>query len=823
MQPTRGPAAARDPGPGDAANSDVVTTDGTSSDRTITDVDGDLLASGTVAAERARRRAERRRGQDEPPGWRLGWLDLAALAALALFVVLFFWPLVTGHMFSTVGGVQNAIFPWAAHPTGIPGAIQDDSSTLSYGWQAFAQTALRSGAFPFWDASTFGGYALFANGSSAFANPIKIALALLVEPGPAHEALSILYLAGGGVFAYLLGRELRLRRWGSLLAATAWMLSSWNLGWLHLEVVSPVITFFPAGLLTVRLALRKQALGWTVLAAAALTWLLISTHLLFALVTWFIVMLYGAGLVLVPVLVRRGRDVHASLGRAARLAGAALLSLGLGAPVLLPTWLMLNGSQRTPITYAELTAQWVGRPRTFLNTFKPEPLPLTVTTFNAELVFAGTATAVLALVGLFVLRRPAAALGRGLAAGLFLVAVGTPFTWLAFTFIPGMDVFRPYTRLAMWWPLAIGLLGGVGLDLVVDKLGAWQRWAGAALAVVVVAGTGAQLLDYGRDINPPFPERSSAYLFPDTPLLEALHADGTNAAGWPQRTVGLRGDQALGWTPSMFFANTNLAARVDSATGYDSAFPERSTDVVRVLVGEPVESVLATGLPAAYAPVLDGGRARLDLLGRVGVSQVAAVPGITLNEPWATPLVEAGATEAYRGADGTVVDLPEQGPRLVGGTTLTTGADEALTTFVGPGFDHTTDLLLEADEADRLGDDVTLPDDSGPAGRIVEASRGINTAHLVVEADRPAWLVIPDGWDAGWTAEVGGTDATVLRGDYYQQAVLVPAGTTEVALTYRPQGWRAGVAIGLISLLTCVTGTAVSWRRRRRSGRSAAA
>ena len=142
---------------------------------------------------------------------------------------------------------------------------------------------------------------------------------------------------------------------------------------------------------------------------------------------------------------------------------------------------------------------------------------------------------------------------------------------------------------------------------------------------------------------------------------------------------------------------------------------------------------------------------------------------------------------------------------------------------MGADFDHTTDLLLEGDEADRLGEGVTLPDASGPAGRIVEASRGVNTAHLVVEADRPAWLVIPDGWDAGWTAKVGGKGATVLRGDYYQQAVLVPAGTSEVSLTYRPQGFRAGVVIGVLSLLVCVTGTAVSRRRPRRSGRSAAA
>ena len=90
-----------------------------------------------------------------------------------------------------------------------------------------------------------------------------------------------------------------------------------------------------------------------------------------------------------------------------------------------------------------------------------------------------------------------AALGRGLAAGLFLVAIGTPLTWAVFTFVPGMDVFRPYTRLAMWWCLAVALLGGVGLDLVVGRAQRWRRWAGPALAVAVIGVTAVQLLDYG--------------------------------------------------------------------------------------------------------------------------------------------------------------------------------------------------------------------------------------------------------------------------------------------------------------------------------------
>src|SRR5690606_31080395 len=148
--------------------------------------------------------------------------------------------------------------------------------------------------------------------------------------------------------------------------------SAWTLGWLHLEDVSLVIAFFPAGLLNVRRAVLRASLGWAALAAAVLAWLLVSTHLLFALVTWCLCLAYGAALALWPLVAPgalRDRRPRALVGRAARLAGTTLGSLGLAAPVLLPTWLMLSASQRTPLDYAELEATSLGEPSTFLHTF----------------------------------------------------------------------------------------------------------------------------------------------------------------------------------------------------------------------------------------------------------------------------------------------------------------------------------------------------------------------------------------------------------------------------------------------------------------------
>ena len=733
--------------------------------------------------------------------------EVAVLGFLGFLVVVFFWPVFRGQMFSTIGSVQNGVFPWAAIPNGLPAALQDDSATLSHGWQSYLTDSLAAGSFPFWGADSFGGYALFSNGSSGFANPIRIALAATVEPVIAHEIFSILHMAAGGVLAYLLGKDLRLSRWSSLLVGTAWMLASWNLGWLHLEVVSPVVAFFPAGLLLMRRATQRSNPGWAALAGIVMAWSLVSTHLLFAMVTFMLCVLYGAALVGWPVLSRGSREGLPTLaGRAWRLVLAIAISIGLAAPVLLPTWRMLAGSERESLTYDTLRERWLGEPQTFLRAFTPPPLPLSMTDFNSDLLFVGTLVAILAVVGLLVRGSPAAALGRALGVGLFLVIVGTPLTWVVFTFVPGMDVFRPYERLGMWWALAVILLGGAGLDSVLSRTDQWRPWVRPMLAGAVVGFTALQLLSFGRSVNPEFQPRASALAFPDTPLTSAMQQESVNSIGWPNRHAGVRGSQDEGWSPGMLFANTNLAVGLDSITGYDSAFPGRSTDVVRVLDGESVESVLSTGLSAAYAPLLEVDRARLDLLQRLGISQVALTPGLDIRDEWAGPLRAAGGRIRQQGEDGTFVQLNDAGPRLVGGTKIVNDRADSLGAFTAEDFDHTQTVVIEAAELQRLDPRTEPPLVDGPAGTVLRAERNVNDALVLVDAERAAWLVVPDGWDSGWSATVNGRPATVLQANHYQRAVLVPAGESEVRFEYRPDGWSLGVAI---SLLTVVLGALV--------------
>jgi uncharacterized membrane protein YfhO len=68
---------------------------------------------------------------------------------------------------------------------------------------------------------------------------------------------------------------------------------------------------------------------------------------------------------------------------------------------------------------------------------------------------------------------------------------------------------------------------------------------------------------------------------------------------------------------------------------------------------------------------------------------------------------------------------------------------------------------------------------------------------LVVEAERVAVVVLRDAYDPGWSARVDGIETTVLRADGRYRAVVVPAGRSEVLLSYRPAGLTAGLLAAL--------------------------
>ena len=768
-----------------------------------------------------------------PSAIRSGKARETAFAAAVLLVLTFafFAPVFDGSPVSTVPIQQKAQYPWRGVLGGgsLVGYPQTDEAELSHPWQAFLTQSLEEGSFPFWNPNSFaGGYPHFGNGSSAILYPPRLIAALTLSPTNAHTAFSMLHVFLAGFFMYLLLKEFGAGLGGALLAAVSWMLGSFTLGYIHLEVMATMSAFIPLVLLTVHRAWRSRGSGPAVVAGLTLGLTLISGHVLLLGVVWLVGVAYASVLAIGRVLAtREGRRAVVS-SEARRLAGIVALSLGFAAVVLVPTAQVLADSARDPIPYESFKQGALVAPSTFLHTFRP-PAPVPSHTLLHKMAFVGTVTAGFAILGLFLRRRPGAWLGRGLLAGSFAVAVGGPVTWVAYHFVPAFNVLRPYSRLLSLWTFGVALLGGLGLDAALRWLRARAAAdreegtatkpvlrgvlaAGAALAIVLTA---AQLGAYGRKINPPF---ANVQLFPVTPFVTALQKEVHPPDGWPGRILPVRVVANGNEGRHILYAAQSLVYGVDSAGGYDSTMPRRVSVLIRILEGADPAAAARSGLNNAYKPSFLSDRTRLDLAAQLGITTLITQPKTRTAETWRTDL----ATQVvYEGSDGRIlrlVDAP-RGPLLVHREELVSDELSALQRFVDPSFDPRGSVILEREDLARDG--VRPLGSSDGAGRVLTATRGVNTARITVESTTPAWLVIADSYSPGWSATVDGRATPVVRADYAKRAIQVPAGTSEVELRYVPPGLKAGAALTSLTVIVMVAVGAGPWvaarLKRRRS------
>jgi hypothetical protein len=175
----------------------------------------------------------------------------------------------------------------------------------------------------------------------------------------------------------------------------------------------------------------------------------------------------------------------------------------------------------------------------------------------------------------------------------------------------------------------------------------------------------------------------------------------------------------------------------------------------------------------------------------VGVSTTGGYLSDTvrLREAAATPLVKL--YQVLRGlGPARVVDhlrrFPEEEALL-----------QALRAPTRAGIDARREALIT--EADAQG--VVLP----PEGRTVRAElvRAVGS-RLEVRAVGAGILVVTEGWDPGWSANVDGASARILRVNGTHMAVVLPPGTHRIVFRHHARGFAWGLllaglgALGLI-------------------------
>jgi hypothetical protein len=101
---------------------------------------------------------------------------------------------------------------------------------------------------------------------------------------------------------------------------------------------------------------------------------------------------------------------------------------------------------------------------------------------------------------------------------------------------------------------------------------------------------------------------------------------------------------------------------------------------------------------------------------------------------------------------------------------------------------------------DSLRISATPPAPQADEGSAEIVSFEPNRITVSARTVRPSFLVLSEVFYPGWEAWVNGRQTPVLQGDYILRAVPLPEGRHTVELRFRPQDFRWGLTVSLLSL-----------------------
>jgi hypothetical protein len=430
---------------------------------------------------------------------RYPWLfpELAAFSALGLIHLLFFWQPYRSAALVPRGGGDLVSFFFPIH--------------------SFAAAEVSSGRLPFWNPTLYAGAPHLANFQTATLYPPNLVAYLLSSPFSyaALERLTLLHYLVASVGVYWLARAIGVSRPGSILAGAMFAYSGFMVAHLgHYSMLSTAAWapfVFAAIVGVVRLRSWPIALAGTL----ALTLAVLGGHqpILLMTLTLAVVLavfeIWRSGGYPGPdglFVAARQRDVRMNV---ARLGFMALVALMLAAPALGPAFQMTGYTVRSGLSY-EAASEFSVEPVALLHLVLPTVYGSNPTDYwgpfsNTEMWgYAGVLGMGLALFGLLVWPSRTRAFWAlsGVIAFLFLLGPFAALHGWAYAFVPGYDQIRGAGRGYMFVNLAVALLAGFGLAALELRRERWfpvqaqlTRWSviGLAGALVIVVGIVAPL------------------------------------------------------------------------------------------------------------------------------------------------------------------------------------------------------------------------------------------------------------------------------------------------------------------------------------------
>ena len=723
-----------------------------------------------------------------------------------------------------------------------------DLTEINYPYRDFLAAEMRSGRFARWHPGLYDGFPLYAESQAGYWHPLKVALYPWMSTWQALnlDTIGSVWLAGLAMYGWL---RRHLGAAGALTGAALFGLSGFV--WAHLihTSMTNALISVPLAFWGLEIACEGGRLRGVALGALALACQVFAGHLQDTILTG------GAMAVWAAYRALTASSFRARLRPLLFVGAIGLLGVMVAAVQWVPSKNLLDRSPRAGgLTWEQLT----------YGSWSPELLPTLVLReaygtlardtdwtdgyypyheMNAYLGLIGMA---LAVVGAGACR------DRWVGAWVVLCGVGMLLMLGRYTCvfdymnrIPVVGSSRIPVRYHLWVSLAVAALAGVG----VDRLARPGRVRLGPAAWFSLAIVGVSALVMAREYLPAWTD-ARRWSTPE-------HREHFR---WLGREIALAlGRTALLAGAAWFLASrASKEARAGRRAGLAAGLPLL---VIADLLGShaydvpTVDPSYWTVPPESVARIKADG----DEVGRVfGLAEKSsAEPGFASRPvdffegrdtlPWCLPPIwglrsSAGHTPIYPRRLLTFHDHANPGVARFdaeGVTHLLT--PRPIPNFPGPSERaglatisrnktaqprarlmgrpaYVADEAAAAKALDELGaairDRLIVEDPTRPLpeGAAAEGSATIvvdlpERVEVEVDAKAPAYLVLADTFDPGWSAEVDGQPAPIRPAFSAFRAVYLKEGRHRVAFTYEPAGFRVGLGItlaGLVGVLGCL-------------------
>lgn len=753
---------------------------------------------------------------------RTGW-GRGDLAALLVWTLAVFW------LFRDAVTLRGALFYF-------------DITEINYPYRAFFAEELRAGRFSRWCPWLYCGMPLYSESQAGYLHPFKYLLYPWMETWKAFNFDTVLsvWLAGAGTFGWL---RRHVRPSAALTGAALFGLGGFT--WAHLVHTSMINALASVPLVIWGLEWSWESGRWrgVVGGAAALACQVFAGHLQDVLLTLGIVACYGLlRLATGPAGRQRWREL-------AMTAGMIGLGVALSAVQWVPSKELLDRSPRAGgLSYQELT----------YGSWSPELLPTLVvheaygtrardTDWMDGYYPYHEMDAYLGLVGLAL-----AAIGAG-GAGLrdrwtrfwvVLAGLGGVLMLGKYTFlfdlahkIPVLGSSREPVRFHLWVTLAAAALAASGVERLARPGAVRLRGAFLLAAALVLASVVILLYVYAPALGGPA-QRLSPYQAARSRWLgqeltwaacrtAILAVVGLGTVWAASRSSSRARRASLAWvlpvlvlidlaaahahdvptvSPEFWTTPPETAQRLRADPGFIRVFgdgdrqsgePGYASELIDFL---PARDALDWSLPAVWGLAAAKGetpmisKRLLDYYnavkvgtGRMDLESVSHVVTSRNYRGMFQPNEPVGSAFIHRNAD----VLPRA--RLAGRPVYVASAEEGIKWLEKLGPENRGRLIVE-DPTEPLSPSAEV---SGAARIVIDVPE-----RVVVEtvSSSPAYLVLADTFDPGWSATVDGQPAPIRPAYVAFRAVSLPPGPHTVVFTYRPAGFFMGLGISVLGM-----------------------